>query len=452
MRHRNRVLLLAAALAAVSCLCAAGCDGPFWKRHLGARPNVLLISVDALRVDHLGTYGYAAARTPAMDGLAARGAVFEEAVAAATWTQPSIAAMLTGRWPAVLSASQKGETTQSLPAREATLARVLKARGYATGGFVDNGTLAPEFGYGQGFDTYVNVNADDGESITRPAIDWLRAHKDRRFFLWIHSLDPHEPYQSRDYPPYAPPDDPRRAAKDVMELPFFFNENVRRDLAAHYDSEIAFTDRCLALVLAELDRLGLRGKTLVVFTADHGEALGESEDGTPRFGHGGPPYEDQLRVPLFVSLPGLVPAGKRVPGQRSNIDILPTICDLARARPPRNVNGRSLVGALLGAGDPGEDLVYSQSFQSLDPTRDAIQFAVRTDRHKLFMRVDLAVPKAFAREQGTGAYRFVLRSKIPGAEFERLEKALKEYVKLWASGPTHVSDALRERLKAMGYI
>ena len=451
MRRRNRVLV-AAVLAAVSCFIAPGCGKPFWKRHLGPRPNVLLLSVDALRRDHLGTYGYAAARTPAIDGLAARGVVFEEAIAAATWTQPSIAAMLTGRWPAVLSASQKGETTQSLHAQERTLAEILKDRGYVTAGFVDNGTLAPEFGYGQGFDFYVDVNADDGESITRPAIDWLRANSNRRFFLWVHWLDPHEPYRKRDYPPYAPADDPRRAAADVMDLPFFFNENVRRDLTAHYDNEIAFTDRCVALVLAELDRLGLREKTLVVFTSDHGEAMGETETAAPRFGHGGPPYEDQVRIPLIVSWPGVVPEGKRVGGQRSNVDIAPTICALARAKTPGDASGRSLVDALLGNEAPGEDMTFSQSFQALEATKDAIQFAARTQRHKLFMRVDLAVPEQFARDPATGRYEYVLRSKVPEAEFARLEKALKDYVKLWASGPTHVSDELREKLKAMGYI
>jgi arylsulfatase A-like enzyme len=409
------------------------------------------VSVDALRADRLGAYGDASARMPAVDGLAARGVLFEEGIAAATWTQPSVAAMLTGRWPAALSASQKGETTQSLHAQETTLAESLAAAGYATAAFVDNGTLAPEFGYAQGFGTYVNVSADDGEAITRPAIDWLRRRPPKPFFLWIHWLDPHEPYVRRDHPPYAATDDPRRATKDVMELPFYFSDNVQRDLNTHYASEVAFVDQCLAMVLAALDELGARESTLVVFTADHGEALGESDAGKPRFGHGEPPYEEQVRIPLIVSWPGVVPAGKRVTGQRSNVDIAPTIRAFARAGSIAGDGGASLVRAILGDGGPGEDVTYSQSFQRLEDTGYPIHFAARTADYKLFMRVNRVVPEQFARD-ARGSYEFARRSAIPAAEFDRLEAALKKYVGLWESGPKNISEDLRQRLIGMGYL
>lgn len=430
-------------------LALSGGTGP---RYSGPPPNLLLLSVDALRADRLGAYGCADCETPAIDALAAGGVMFEQAVAAATWTQPSVAAMHTGRWPAAMSASQTGETTQSLHADETTLAEVLKAAGYATASFVDNGTLAPHFGYGQGFDFTMNDAFDDGEKITRPAIEWLRENKDRQFFLWVHWLDPHMPYRLRGYPPYSTDAAARAKEPQPVEEPYIYTPSVGRELRRHYDSEVTFTDRCAAMVLAELKRLGLENETLIVFTADHGESLGERHEGKRRYGHGDAPYEEQALIPLVLRWPGVVPEGVRVKEQVSNVDILPTVLDLLRLPAPENVAGVPLTGALDTGVAPAGRLAYSQSFRTEHGDPLSLRFGVRTNGYKLFARADGFVMEQYAREGDTGKMQYVRRSSIPDEQYALMEKALKDYVILWASGPTNPSDEIRKRLEALGYM
>ncbi|RPJ77204.1 MAG: hypothetical protein EHM24_00585 [Acidobacteria bacterium] len=296
------------------------------------RPNILLVTIDTLRADRVGAYGAKSPATPAIDRLAAEGCLFEHATVHVPLTRASHASLLTGLYP-----FQHGIRDNFAPplAREhRTLAEVLKAQGYATGGFVGSFIVNTQSGLDRGFEEFDDTfdTAARGSAffsdyqrraaaVEERAGPWVEraARAARPFFAWVHFYDPHSPYS-----PPSPYD--RRYAKTP------------------YDGEVAYTDEILGRLLARLDRLGVSGRTLVVLTSDHGEALGEHKEEE----HGFFVYEAALRVPLVLRLPGRIPARVRARTEARSIDILPTILDLAgvgRFAPP-GLPGRSLVGAI----------------------------------------------------------------------------------------------------------
>ncbi|HEU4403485.1 MAG TPA: sulfatase-like hydrolase/transferase [Candidatus Polarisedimenticolia bacterium] len=300
------------------------------------RPSVLLITIDTLRADRLGCYGYAAGETPQIDRLAAGGVLFEQASTAAPLTLPSHVSILTGTYPAFHGVRNNG--TYRLGPEATTLAEVLQGKGDATGAVIGGYPLAARFGLAQGFDTYddslppegvrqLSYRERKGEEVTRAGLAFLEKHSRGRFFLWLHYFDPHAPYD-----PPAP-----------------YAERFR---AAPYDGEVAYVDRQVGTILGALDRLGARRHTLVALLSDHGEGLGDHGEAT----HGVFLYQSTLRVPLVLSLPGFLPAGRRVTAPVRTIDLMPTILGLAGLAVPEDVEGTSLVALATGAGsgaDPG---------------------------------------------------------------------------------------------------
>jgi len=300
---------------------ATACGGPA----AGPPANALLVTFDTTRADRIGCYGYDGAETPTLDALAAAGTLFERAWAPTPITLPSHATILTGLPPAAHGARNNG--TYRLPPAATTIAEILDAEGFATGAFVSAFVLERRFGLAQGFERYGDdltaghVPASDLEIRSRPAertvdeaIAWLDGVGERRFFLWLHLFDPHQPYR------------------------------LEGDLAARfadrpYDGEIARADRELGRLLAALEARGLRDATAVVATADHGESLGEHGEDT----HGLFLYDSTLRVPLIVSHPGSVPAGRRSTAAAGLVDLAPTLLDLLGLPPSPAMAGRSLL-------------------------------------------------------------------------------------------------------------
>ncbi|HMC83259.1 MAG TPA: sulfatase-like hydrolase/transferase [Candidatus Polarisedimenticolia bacterium] len=287
------------------------------------RYNVLLITVDTLRADRLGCYGNAAAATPAIDRLAADGILFERAETAAPITLPAHASILTGTYPAFHGARNNG--TYRVGPRAVTLAEVFHAHRYRTRAVISGYPLAARFGLSQGFDYYddrlpaekarqVGYRERKAEEVTRAGLTWISHVAEQRFFLWLHYFDPHAPYSPPS--PYA-----------------------ERFSRAPYDGEVAYVDREVGKVLDELRRKGLAEKTLVVLVADHGEALGDHGEQT----HGVFLYESTLRVPMILSLPGVLPRGKRVANPVRTVDLMPTILRLADLPEPDDVQGTSLL-------------------------------------------------------------------------------------------------------------
>lgn len=315
-------------LVAVACSLSVAA-GPANPQKTPSGPNVLLITVDTLRADRLGSYGHTPAATPVLDALAKSGARFVDATAHAPLTHPSHAAILTGRYQGSFGIRLNG--MDPLPDDATTLAERMKVAGYRTAAVVGSVVLDKSHGLGQGFDTYDDEIATPASGtvtmaslqrtaseVTAAAKTWLQEQRSP-WFLWVHYYDPHLPYE-------APP----QFAKAAAGRP--------------YDAEIAYVDAQIGSLLAAVDKT----QTVVVVTSDHGEALGEH--GEPD--HGFFLYDATLRVPLIMAGPGIKSAV--IKEQVRSIDIAPTIARLAGAAPDPHPSAGVSLGVLLEGGSRPE--------------------------------------------------------------------------------------------------
>jgi len=322
-------------------------------------PNVVIIAVDTLRPDHLGCYGYGRDTSPAIDALAGRSTLFENAISQSPWTLPSFGSIFTSLYP-----SQHGAMSAVSRMRESfpTLGEILMERGYATGAIVNASVLKPEYGINRGFEFYdpTPLEGRVADGTTRDALQWVDDNSDRPFLLFAHYFDPHEPYS----PPAAyaarykgdydgPIGDTfvlHDHCPDVLGMAF---EGLKRLSAADwnqvralYDGEIAFADSQIGILLEGLDERGLLSNTLVVFLSDHGEEFYEHKG----FGHGHVLYDEVIHVPLMLSLPGRIPEGVRIGRQVRLIDVMPTILDYIGIKASVHMEGVSLKPLLAGTG------------------------------------------------------------------------------------------------------
>src|SRR5215472_15579703 len=327
-------------------------------------PNVVLIVIDTLRADRLGVAGNAAGLTPFLDSLAQRGIFFRNAYAQSSWTNASVASLMTSRYQ-----SQHGITSfrAVLAADELTLAEVLQQHGYATGGFIANFLLSKELGFAQGFDRYQTYSrtVDDGqgrpkfikeraERINAEALSWLDEVRQQRphapLFLYLHYMEPHNPYD----PPDANLDRvldgrprPDRAAVNArMGLPNvgFFADQMVQDVKAFYDAEVISIDAALSDLFHALAERHVLDNSVVVVVADHGEEFREHG----LMGHHQTLYEEVLRVPLIVLL-SAQSHGLVVDPIVSLTDVAPTVLDLVGVPSPGRFEGGSLRSLMDGS-------------------------------------------------------------------------------------------------------
>jgi arylsulfatase A-like enzyme len=324
----------------------------------GERPNVLFILVDTLRRDHLTPYGYRRPTTPEIARLlAVPGTVVDDAYSQAPWTLPSVVSFLTGRFPGELLGEDMA--SYGVPAVVATMAERMARLGYTTGGYVANPALHAGAGFERGFQSYYAPPADvewirkHADSLNARAIPWLRGHQGRPFFLYLHYVDPHDPYDNPEVvdgrSPFLPGYRGPVTGEWVhgiytgrRELP-----DLGRDLpqiTALYDSEVHYVDRYVGEILASLPPAVL-SQTLVVLTADHGEELHDHGG----WKHGQTLYDEQVHVPLLVRWDGHVPAGRRLAGTVRLLDLLPTLVHAAGGRPDPAWQGIDLLPSLAGA-------------------------------------------------------------------------------------------------------
>jgi arylsulfatase len=479
LTRARRALLLAPLLMAM------GCAPP------ARRPSVLLITIDTLRADHLGCYGYVRPTSPRIDRLAAEGVLFERAYTTLPRTTQSIASLMTGRFPRNHGA--RG-LFSFLPAANQTLAEILGGEGYATAAIVSNMFLRPGRGFEQGFGRYDNPPRRwDGNSageVTAEALQWLDGlPPGKPFFLWVHYLDPHWTYL-----PGAPFDgafttepvrdltvyDDLRAGRLTKGQVIFENRLNPRQIdhvRALYDGEIARTDAALSPLL---DRATARTESpvLVMLTSDHGESLGENGY---FFAHGEYLYEPGLRIPLIVRLPGAVPSGLRIGALVQIVDVAPTILGLLGIGRMQSVDGRPLLLPGDGREDgpaafrpaPGRGLVFAESdFQLIHPENrryyvpgPAGKWSSITDgRYKLIHipRTGEAILELYDLAADPGEMRDLEKETGLAGEsreaHERLLRELRRTVDYAAgagaadpAGPAIDPDQAR-RLRSLGYI
>jgi arylsulfatase A-like enzyme len=327
------------------------------------RPNVLFIVVDTLRADHLTPYGYKVHdTTPEIQRrLAGPGTVVENAYSQAPWTLPSVVSFMTGRYPGELLGDDAASF--GIPAGVKTLAERMAAAGYDTGGFIANPVLHEGAGYERGFHTsyappadieWIRRHADD---LNRHAVPWLRshqwgAHQRRPFFLYVHYVDPHDPYENPDMVAGRAqfmPDYKGNVSGDWIHGIYSGKLQLADpalDLAyikALYDGEVHYVDRHIGALLDAIDPEVLKN-TLIVLTADHGEELYDHGG----WKHGQTLYEEQIHVPLIFRWDGRIPAGKRLPGTVRLLDLVPTLMAAAGSPSDPAWEGVDLLPALTG--------------------------------------------------------------------------------------------------------
>ena len=424
MRLRSGFLLSIAAFA-ILCSCNRKSAPPGeGAGAAGSRPrNLLLVTIDTLRADRLGCYGYAQVETPQLDALARRGALFENAVAQAPLTAPSHASMMTGLNP---TAHKVRNTGGFVLAGSETLADTLQRRGFDTAAFVGSSVLKKRFGLGQGFAVYDDeMPAADmgaggeaerraGEVVDR-AVKWLEGQKGKPFFLWVHVYDPHTPY--------APPPP--------------FREKYK---GRPYDGEVAYTDGELGRLFEAVAKKS--ADTLTAVLSDHGEAFSEHGE----YSHGVFIYDTTLRIPFLMSGPG-VPAGVRVKEQARTIDLLPTVLDLMGVPVPQGVQGTSFTPAFHGKAMPA---TYSYA-ESLFPKLNMGWAELRGMRTNRWKYIRAPKPELYDLAQDPGETSNVIAGHAE--EVRELEAQLNaasganEKVRTVGSDPRTL-----QQLKSLGYL
>jgi len=322
-------------------------------------PNVVLLSVDSMGSKHLGCYGYPRPTSPNIDRIAESGVLFENVMAQSNWTKPALASILTSLYAAVHKTDARGETgdridvnvrnqAHILDPRFRTMAEEFKDGSYATAGFSNGGYAHSFFGFGRGFDIYEN-SAGGLKSCTYRLLQWLCKNRDRPFFAWIHAWDVHFPYMDR--PPFN-----RKFIKHRAQIVLdasvrhqinsgerVLSDEEREFLEGLYDGAISYVDELTGALVQELDRAGLFENTLLVITADHGEAFMEHG----YIEHTASLHGEVTRVPLIIVGPKL-PRGLRIKTQARSIDIMPTLLDLCGLAPGAEIQGTSLVSWITG--------------------------------------------------------------------------------------------------------
>jgi choline-sulfatase len=396
------------------------------------RLNVVLVTIDTLRADRLGCYGYSKIETPNLDRFARKGVLFENAVAQAPLTAPSHASMFTGVYPTVHKVRDTGGFV--LQSSNTTLAEILQQQGWDTAAFIGASVLNKRFGFNQGFTIYDDempkpdagkmagetAERRAGEVVDR-AITWLESQSGKPFFLWVHVFDPHLPFD-----PPSP-----------------FRETYR---GRPYDGEIAYTDQQLGRLFEAINKKSPEN-TLIAVLSDHGESLSEHGE----YSHGVFLYDSTLRIAFMVAGPG-VPAGLRVKQQARTIDLLPTLFALMGGAAPQGVQGTSLVPDFSGKEAPAK-YSYAETLYSKVNMGWAELRAIRTNRWKY---IRAPKPELYDLVQDPAETTNVIASHPK--EAHELEAQLKAIMSSGGNkGPEKVETTVvdrrtMERLRSLGYL
>jgi arylsulfatase A-like enzyme len=429
----------------------------------GARPSVILISIDTLRADRMSVYGYGRETTPGLERLAAESILFDSFYYSGGGTLPSHMTMMTSLNPATHGIHPGSRKV--LEAERETLAELLRAEGYATAGYTDGGFTAGTFGFSQGFDVYDDTNHGLRKSLPKLR-EWLRTQPGKPLFVFLHTYDVHSQWREL---PYDCPGDAELAFVDAPSPTLepcgnglcasrylsWINgeilagrqttfERISREDARYvstlYDGCIRYVDGMLAGFFDELRAAGIYDDALIVVTSDHGEEFGEH--GLWLHEQGG--YEELAHIPLLLKLPRARMAGRRVASLGAMVDLLPTILDVAGVAPPREAQGRSLLEALAG----GERSSRSVHMYSVLRTPGYKYFS---DERRLF---DLAADPSEQRN---------LFNDRPD-EIGRLEEEVRGLIDVDHAAAARFADRVRsssapalspeeiEKLRALGYL
>lgn len=395
--------------------------------------NLLIITIDTLRADHVGIYGYEKIKTPHIDSLGKNGVLFDQAFCHVPLTLPSHCSLFTGTLPLFHGVRDNG---YRLPSFNVTLAEILKKEGFKTAAFVGAFPLDSRFGLNKGFDVYDdlygsrNVVRDlsfierKAEEVNKKVSEWLDQNQNSRFFVWVHYFDPHAPYE-----PPSP----------------FNHQYAGQD----YDGEIAYTDHAVGNLMEKFNQLKLTEKTLIIITSDHGEGLGEHNEMT----HGIFIYDSTLRVPLIFYNPRLFPEGRIVRDQVGIIDIMPTVLDLMGLPQSPDIQGKSFKPDLLKRKSISIDDCYIESVAAMMDRNWAPLQGIRTGEWKY---IEAPIPELYDLKSDPQEENNIIERnpKIALRLREKLHEAIKKYSSSLYSHvfKTKIDEETREKLRSLGYI
>jgi arylsulfatase A-like enzyme len=442
-----------------------------------AQPSIVLILVDTLRRDYLGFHGFEGPISPNLDWLAKESVMFENAFTQAPWTKPSIASLFTSLHPDThgldnhegLFGHRQNQalTTGVLPAEAVTLAEALKGAGYRTAAFVANPWIHGRYGFDQGFDSYEVV--ETLPEILERARGFVRKDEGRPFFVYLHFMDVHGPYDSpeEDFqaigtsPSLAVREEPHAGAlvklpSYLAGIPWFEDEELQHrtfgeiisfrltrshTVRARYAANVLDFDRRIAPFLNEVRNSELNQNAILVLTSDHGEELLEHGG----WDHGFNLYEHQIRVPLLIRTSGAVDAGRRLTRAANLVDVMPTLLALANVDAPEGIEGEDLLGP---------DATDEASFSAATKHREGVH-AVRTERYKLIFDGKTGSVSLFDLEADPGEYRDIASEKA--VEAQKLLALLSRHIEESRRFRLHpqnaiIPDEIRKRLESLGYL
>jgi arylsulfatase A-like enzyme len=412
------------------------------------RSPVVLIVIDTLRRDHLGCYGYSRGTSPHVDALAADAIVFRNAISHAPWTTPSIAALLSSRYPSDLGID---DVRAPLPEEVPYLAEALREAGYATGAVVSHSFCSRKWNFDQGFDyfdqTYVQGHdAITSAGVTAKALEFVEQHQEQPFFLWVHYFDPHDAFFDHESTPEngEPPTAEEYQGPIHSGIGFLQLQKLRKnattsdvdELRRLYDSEIRYTDRHVGQLLARLRELQIYDKALIVFTADHGEEFLDHG----RFGHTKTLFRELIDVPLLVKLPrGQGTLREDLVGL---VDVAPTILEWTGCDPLEGAVGQSLLKT-----SPRGRLVFSET------SRNADLRSVTSRDFKLVLDLESGQKSLFTLREDP-LERVDVSAQEPQALVllhQALQRWLQRETQAITPRPLELSEEERERLRQLGY-
>lgn len=401
------------------------------------RLNVVLITIDTVRADRVGCYGYKQARTPNLDSLARQGVLFRTVVAPAPLTLPSHCSILTGTYPPAHGV--RDNVGYTLSAGHTTLAEIMKSRGYDTAAFVGAYVLDRKRGLNRGFDTYsspfpvrrreggpgvvkVSMLERKAEEVVGDAVEWLGSHGRKPFFVWIHLYDPHDPY------------DPPARFRALLREP--------------YDGEVAYADFALGRLLALLKEQGTFDRTLIVATSDHGESFGEHGE----FTHGYFIYDTTLLVPLIIKPPAARSVAPRsIDTPVRSIDIAPTILQFLGIPVPQTMQANGLLSLILGK---PEDLRPTEAYSETYYPNQFGWSALRALRQRRFKYIEAPKPELYdLQTDPSELHNLVDRNQALANELKsRLDTLVARSGPQGQSKQEPASPVDAELLRSLGYV
>ncbi len=470
-----------------------------------AKPNILFIVVDTLRADSLSCYGYEKIKTPNIDSLAHNGVLFEHAISQAPWTLPSMASLFTSFYPSVHNGEKRRTSkTPNIPSTSYSkingnitwLPEILKNAGYQAQAFIVNPVLAQSFGFSKGYDEFFNlmypstddkskkrraflwtyllgteiisenvfyktfVAKNENTTITQRTINWLEASKQKPFFLWVHYLDPHFPYERDKIYNLASSYNGRLKDEGfVRTLDKFFiwlgKYNLttadKNYLKLIYDEEIMFVDEEIGLILKKLKELGIDNNTLIVLTSDHGEEFWEHN----YYEHGHSLYQELVHVPMIFYYPKKFPKGLKITSQVRSIDVMPTILEMLSIRHDLNMQGESLLPLIAGE-ETKDRVAFSESLLYYVERK-----SIRDGKYSFIFFPDYNKMELYnIQEDPLELNNIVLQNPRLALEFKNkilnwqkdCNEIKESLVHVDSSKDVEFNDDAKQRLKSLGYL